>query len=110
MDKDAMIVSVKAQIADWIKDAHPFAYNCGPMGRVRGQIDYSTFAEVSKADFDAAVKDLKDYVKVNITGYSGRDAASGSGTLAGFNVWSFLIEPWDSSKKRKFNYHILVGK
>jgi hypothetical protein len=110
MDKDAMIVSVKAQIADWIKDAHPFKYNCGPMGRVRGPIDYSAFAEVSNADFDAAVKDLKDYVKVNITGYSGREAASASGTLAGFNVWSFLIEPWDNSNKQELNDHVLVGK
>ena len=109
MDKDQMIASVTAEIEKWLKDAHPFAWNTGPAGRLFGPIDYGTFPEIAKADFDAAVVQLKQYVKTNISGYSGRDAASGSGTIAGYNIWSFLIEPWGSGK-RKFNYHIKVAK
>ena len=111
MDKDQMVASVKAQIEAWTKEAHPYAWNCGPNGRLFGQqIDYAAFAEVSKADFDAAVAELKEFVTANIAGYSGREAKSLSGTDAGYNVWSFLIEPWGSGKTRKLNYHIRVGK
>lgn len=109
MDKDGMVTSVKGEIEKWIKDAHPFAWNTGPAGRVLGQIDYAKFPEVAKSDFDAAVVELKSHVKSTVAGYSGREAASGSGTIAGYNIWSFLVEPWGDGK-RKFNYHIKVAK
>lgn len=110
MDKDQLVASVLAEIEKWMKNAHPYAWNCGPMGRSFGPIDYATFPEVSKADFEAAVVELKAYVTKNIAGYSGRYATSGSGTNAGYNVQSFLIEPYGSGVTRKFNYHIRVDK
>ena len=110
MDKDEMIASVKAEIEKWLKDAHPFGWNTGTKGRLLGgPIDYAAFPEIAKGDFDAAVVALKEYVKATIAGSLGREAASGSGTIAGYNIWSFLIEPWGDGK-RKFNYHIKVAK
>lgn len=108
MDKAGMVDSVKDQIAKWADDAHPYAWNCGPGGRSFGKIDYSTFPTISNADFEAAVGELRTYVKDNLAGHSGRSAKSLSGAEAGYNVWSFLIEPCDN-KPRKLNYHIRIA-
>ena len=109
MDRDEMIASVEEEIGRWLVDAHPYAWNTGPGGRQRGKIDYGQLPEISREDFDAAVSELKRYVSENIARHSGRDAASFSGSQAGYNVWSFLIEPFGGGD-RKFNYHIRVAR
>ena len=108
MDKDALVASVKSEIAKWVVDSHPYAWNTSASGRSYGLPDYGKFPAVSKADFDAAVTELMAYVHQYVLTYKGRVAASASGREAGHVVQSFLIEPSNNIGTRKFNYHVRV--
>lgn len=108
MDKDALVASVKSEIAKWVVDSHPYAYNTSSSGRSHSPLEYGKFPDVSKEDFDAAVIELKEHVRVHVLRYSGRSAMSLSGREAGYNIWSFLIEPCGGNNTRKFNYHAKV--
>ena len=106
MDKDALVASVKSEIAKWVADSHPFAWNTSSAGRSYSPPDYGKFPAVSRADFDAAVTELIAYVRQYVPASNGREAGSASGREAGHVIRSFLIEP--ATGTRKFNYHVRV--
>lgn len=85
-------------------EARPF--NTCPTGRTTVPPNYAQWPEVSKADFKTAYDAFALLVKEKFGTYGPRYAKSLSG--ADQNVWSLLAEPFDSTNKRKFNFHVRV--
>lgn len=104
-----MLERLKAQLEAWRQSSDPFAYNTSPTGKATGPVNYAAWTEeVSAVDFKTAYAAFALIVKEQFAGNGPRYAKSGSG--GEFNVWSFLVEPYSSANKRKFNFHVRVKK
>jgi hypothetical protein len=107
--KDELIASFKGQLKAWRESAEKYAFNTGPMGRMRGpeaqSFNWVACTDVvSASDFKAAYEELKDVVLKECPPWTLSYGRSGS--LAANNVWDLKVERNNGQDPSKLNYHI----
>lgn len=108
MNDAELLEYLKVQLEAWTKYSEARAFNTCPTGYSNIKPNYAEWPEVSKADFKKAYEAFAAIVKEKFGCYGPRYAKSLSGADQNVNIWSFLAEPFDSTNKRKFNFHVRV--